>query len=203
MQLIIAEKPSIGAAIAAALGARNRKNGDIEGDGLIVSWCIGHLVGLADAGNYDERFKKWRYDNLPILPEEWKYVLASGRQEQFAVLKSLMDRSDISEVVNACDAGREGEFIFCLVYETAGCTKPISRLWISPMEDSVIRDGFKNLKPGSSYEPLYHSALCRSKADWLIGINATRLFSALYLSGISDEEIEGILIAALSIKGRL
>ena len=180
MQLIIAEKPSVGAAIAAALGVTGRKSGYIEGGGFIVSWCIGHLVGLAEAGSYDERFKKWRYDDLPILPDEWNYALSPGKKEQFAVLKSLMERPDISEVVNACDAGREGELIFRLVYETAGCTKHISRLWISSMEDTSIREGFQNLKPGAEYETLYQSALCRSKADWLIGINATRLFSVLY-----------------------
>jgi DNA topoisomerase-3 len=180
MRLIISEKPSVGAAIAAALGAANRKNGYIEGNGLIVSWCIGHLVGLAEAGSYDERFKKWRYDDLPILPEEWNYTLSPGKEEQFSVLKTLMERADVSEVVNACDAGREGELIFRLVYETAGCTKHISRLWISSMEDTSIREGFQNLKPGAEYETLYQSALCRSKADWLIGINATRLFSVLY-----------------------
>ena len=180
MKLIISEKPSVGAAIAAALGATNRKNGYIEGNGIVVSWCIGHLVGLSDAGSYDERFKKWRYDDLPILPEEWKYTLSSDKQEQFSVLKNLMERSNISEVVNACDAGREGELIFRLVYEMVGCTKQISRLWISSMEDNAIREGFENLKPGTEYENLYQSALCRSKADWLIGINATRLFSVLY-----------------------
>ncbi len=180
MQLIIAEKPSVGAAIATALGAAGRKSGYIEGGGIIVSWCIGHLVGLAEAGSYDERFKKWRYDDLPILPDEWNYALSPGKEEQFAVLKSLMEHPDISEVVNACDAGREGELIFRLVYEAAGCTKPISRLWISSMEDTAIREGFQNLKPGAEYEALYQSALCRSKADWLIGINATRLFSVLY-----------------------
>ena len=174
------KKPSVGAAIAAALGTSGRKNGYIEGNGIIVSWCIGHLVGLAEAGSYDERFKKSRYDDLPILSEEWKYALSPGKEEQFAVLKNLMERTDVSEVVNACDAGREGELIFRLVYETAGCKKNISRLWISSMEDTAIREGFQNLKPGAEYEALYYSALCRSKADWLIGINATRLFSVLY-----------------------
>ena len=173
MKLIISEKPSVGAAIAAALGAVNRKNGYIEGNGLIVSWCIGHLVGLADAGSYDERFKKWRYDDLPILPDEWQYILSPGKEEQFAVLQNLMERSDVTEVVNACDAGREGELVFRLVYEMADCKKPISRLWISSMEDKAIREGFGNLKPGRQYDALYQSALCRSKADWLIGINAT------------------------------
>lgn len=197
MQLIIAEKPSVGAAIAAALGAVNRKSGYIEGNGIIVSWCIGHLVGFADAGSYDERFKKWKYDDLPILPEEWRYSLAPGKEEQFSVLHTLMERADVSEVVNACDAGREGELIFRLVYETAGCTKPISRLWISSMEDAAIREGFQNLKPGSSYETLYQSALCRSKADWLIGINATRLFSVLYHKTLNVGRVQTPTLAML------
>ena len=197
MKLIISEKPSVGAAIAAALGARDRKNGNIEGNGLIVSWCIGHLVGLADAGSYDERFKKWRYDDLPILPDEWQYVLSPGKEEQFTVLKNLMERSGISEIVNACDAGREGELIFRLVYEMAGCTKPISRLWISSMEDTAIREGFGNLKPGIEYEALYQSALCRSKADWLIGINATRLFSVLYHKTLNVGRVQTPTLAML------
>ncbi len=197
MQLIIAEKPSVGAAIAAVLGATNRKNGYIEGSGIIVSWCIGHLVGFADAGSYDERFKKWSYNDLPILPEEWKYALSPGKEEQFAVLKSLMERSDISKVVNACDAGREGELIFRLVYEMAGCTKPISRLWISSMEDKAIREGFDKLKPGAEYERPYQSALCRSKADWLIGINATRLFSVLYHRTLNVGRVQTPTLAML------
>lgn len=197
MQLIIAEKPSVGAAIAAALGATGRKKGYIEGNGIIVSWCIGHLVGLAEAGSYDERFKKWRYDDLPILPEEWRYSLSPGKEEQFAVLKNLMERSDVTEVVNACDAGREGELIFRLVHETAGCTKPISRLWISSMEDTAIREGFQNLKPGTEYDALYHSALCRSKADWLIGINATRLFSVLYHKTLNVGRVQTPTLAML------
>ena len=147
MRLIISEKPSVGAAIAATLGASGRKNRYIEGNGIIVSWCIGHLVGLAEAGSYNEQYKKWRYDDLPILPEEWQYTLSPGKTEQFAVLQNLMKRTDVTEIVNACDAGREGELIFRLVYEMAGCTKPISRLWISSMEDTAIRDGFQNLEP--------------------------------------------------------
>lgn len=197
MQLIIAEKPSVGAAIAAALGARDRKNGYIEGNSLIVSWCIGHLVGLADAGSYDERFKKWRYDDLPILPDEWQYVLSPSKEEQFTVLKNLMERSGISEIVNACDAGREGELIFRLVYEMAGCAKPISRLWISSMEDTAIREGFENMKPGIEYEALYQSALCRSKADWFIGINATRLFSVLYHKTLNVGRVQTPTLAML------
>lgn len=197
MKLIISEKPSVGAAIAAALGAVNRKNGYIEGNGLIVSWCIGHLVGLADAGSYDERFKKWRYDDLPILPDEWQYILSPGKEEQFAVLQNLMERSDVTEVVNACDAGREGELVFRLVYEMADCKKPISRLWISSMEDKAIREGFGNLKPGRQYDALYQSALCRSKADWLIGINATRLFSVLYHKTLNVGRVQTPTLAML------
>lgn len=197
MKLIISEKPSVGAAIAAALGAVNRKNGYIEGNGLIVSWCIGHLVGLADAGSYDERFKKWRYDDLPILPGKWQYILSPGKEEQFAVLQNLMERSDVTEVVNACDAGREGELIFRLVYEMADCKKPISRLWISSMEDKAIREGFGNLKPGRQYDALYQSALCRSKADWLIGINATRLFSVLYHKTLNVGRVQTPTLAML------
>lgn len=197
MQLVIAEKPSVGAAIAAALGAKERKTGFIQGNGFLVSWCIGHLVGLADAGSYDERFKKWQYDDLPILPDEWRYVLSPGKEEQFSVLKTLMERSDVTEVVNACDAGREGELIFRLVYEMADCTKPISRLWISSMEDTAILEGFQNLKPGTEYDTLYQSALCRSKADWLIGINATRLFSVLYHKTLNIGRVQTPTLAML------
>jgi len=197
MKLIISEKPSVGAAIAAALGASERKSGYIEGNNFLVSWCIGHLVSFADAGSYDERFKKWRYDDLPIVPEKWQYVLSPGKEEQFAVLKNLMDRSDVLEVVNSCDAGREGELIFRLVYEMAECRKPISRLWISSMEDTAIREGFENLKPGREYDALYQSALSRSKADWLIGINATRLFSVLYHKTLNVGRVQTPTLAML------
>ena len=179
-KLIICEKPAVAKTVAAALGAREQKNGYIQGDGILVSWCVGHLVSMADAGSYDERFKKWRYEDLPILPEEWKYAPTPGKEKQFAVLKELMHRADVMEVVNGCDAGREGELIFRFVYEQAGCQKPFKRLWISSMEDSAIRDGFAHLQDGQKYDPLYQSALCRARADWLVGINATRLFSVLY-----------------------
>lgn len=178
--LIICEKPSVAKTVAAALGVREQKDGYIAGDDILVSWCVGHLVSMADAGSYDERFKKWRYEDLPILPEAWKYALTPGKEKQFAVLKELMHRSEISEVVNGCDAGREGELIFRFVYEQAGCQKPFKRLWISSMEDSAIRAGFAHLQDGQKYDPLYQSALCRARADWLVGINATRLFSVLY-----------------------
>lgn len=180
MKLIIAEKPSVAAAYAAALDVKDRKDGYIEGKGYLISWCIGHLVGLAEAAAYGEQYRKWSYDTLPILPEKWQYTVAQDKGKQFKILKELMHRADVSEVVNACDAGREGELIFRFVYEVAGCNKPMKRLWLSSMEDSAIREGFSNLKDGADYEALYASALCRAKADWIIGINATRLFSCLY-----------------------
>ena len=178
--LIIAEKPSVAATIAAALGAKEKKDGYIAGNGCLVSWCVGHLVQLAEAAAYGEQYKKWSYDSLPILPQEWQYTVAADKGKQFKILKDLMHRADVSEVVNACDAGREGELIFRFVYEVAGCKKPMRRLWISSMEESAIKAGFASLKDGKAYDPLYSSALCRAKADWIVGINMTRLFSCLY-----------------------
>ena len=180
MRLIICEKPSVAKTVAAALGAAEQKNGYIQGDDLLVSWCVGHLVSMADAGSYDERFKKWQYEDLPILPEEWKYTLTPGKEKQFSVLQELMHRIDVTELVNGCDAGREGELIFRFVVEQAGCDKPVKRLWISSMEDSAIREGYAAMQDGKEYDALYQSALCRARADWLVGINATRLFSVLY-----------------------
>ena len=178
--LVIAEKPSVAQTIAAVLGAKEKKDGFITGNDYIVSWCVGHLVQLSEAAAYGEQYRKWSYDSLPILPQEWQYTVAADKGKQFKVLKELMHRGDVSEVVNACDAGREGELIFRFVYDVAGCKKPMRRLWISSMEDDAIRQGFADLKDGKEYAPLYASALCRAKADWLIGINATRLFSVLY-----------------------
>ena len=168
------------ATIAAALGAKEKKDGYIAGNGCLVSWCVGHLVQLAEAAAYGEQYKKWSYDSLPILPQKWQYAVASDKGKQFKILKDLMHRADVSEVVNACDAGREGELIFRFVYDVAGCKKPMRRLWISSMEESAIKAGFASLKDGKEYDPLYSSALCRAKADWIIGINMTRLFSCLY-----------------------
>ena len=162
------------------IGATDRREGYLQGNGYLVSWCIGHLVSFADAGMYDERFKKWRYEDLPIIPESWRLTVPPDKRERFDTLRTLLRSEEVSEVINACDAGREGELIFRTVYHLAGCTKPMKRLWISSMEDSAIREGFANLKPGRDYDPLHQSALCRAKADWLIGINATRLFSVLY-----------------------
>ena len=180
MKLVIAEKPSVARSIAAVIGATDRQNGYLQGNGYLVSWCIGHLVSFADAGMYDERFRKWRYEDLPIIPGSWRLTVPPDKRERFDTLRTLLRSEEVSEVINACDAGREGELIFRTVYHLAGCTKPMKRLWISSMEDSAIREGFAHLKPGRDYAPLHQSALCRAKADWLIGINATRLFSVLY-----------------------
>ena len=180
MQLVIAEKPSVAGSIAAALGVKKKKDGYIEGGDYLISWCVGHLVELADAAAYGEQYKKWSYESLPILPEEWQYTVAADKGKQFKTLKELMHRTDVSEIVNACDAGREEELIFRFVYGVAQCNKPMRRLWISSMEDKAIKAGFADLKDGRDYDALYASALCRAKADWIIGINATRLFSCLY-----------------------
>ena len=179
-RLVIAEKPSVAQTIAAALGIKGKQDGYIEGGGYLISWCVGHLVQLAEAAAYGEQYKKWSFDSLPILPEEWQYAVDPDKGKQFKTIKELMHRADVSEVVNACDAGREGELIFRFVYEVAGCKKPMRRLWISSMEDGAIKAGFASLKDGRDYGALFASALCRAKADWLIGINATRLFSCLY-----------------------
>ena len=180
MILVIAEKPSVGAAIGKVLGASSRKDGYLEGNNYIVSWCVGHLVGLADASSYDERFAKWRYSDLPIVPDEWLFEVPKDKQKQFKVLRDLMLDKRVSELVCATDAGREGELIFRLVYKKAGCTKPFKRLWISSLEDSAIREGFAHLRDSGDYDRLYEAALARSKADWIVGINGTRLFSTLY-----------------------
>ena len=197
MKLVICEKPSVAKSIASTLGVTSRAGGCFEGNGFIVSWCVGHLVSPMDAAGYDPGYKKWRYDDLPILPEPFRYVLVKGKEDAFQNLKRLMERPDVTELVNACDAGREGELIFRLVYEMAGCTKPFSRLWISSMEDTAIREGFADLRPGAEYDPLYQSALCRQKADWLIGINATRLFSVLYHRTLNVGRVQTPTLAML------
>ena len=198
MKLIIAEKPSVAKSIASALGAKSGADGCFQGNGLIVSWCVGHLVSPMDAAGYDERFKKWRYDDLPILPEPFRYVLTPGKEDAFVNLRTLMNRPDVDTVVNACDAGREGELIFRLVYEMAGCNKPVKRLWISSMEDMAILEGFSDLRPGAEYDGLYQSALCRQKADWLVGINATRLFSVLYHRTLNVGRVQTPTLAMLA-----
>ena len=180
MQLVIAEKPSVAKSIADVLGALDRQDGYFEGGGYLVSWCVGHLIELAEPESYGDQWKKWTYESLPVNPEHWQYEIKEDTKEQYDVLYGLLHDSRVDEVVCATDAGREGELIFRLVYEQAGCSKPMKRLWISSMEESAIREGFENLKPGSDYDHLYHSALCRQEADWLVGINGTRLFTVLY-----------------------
>ena len=197
MELVIAEKPSVAMALASVLGARTRKDGYVEGNGYIVSWCVGHLVGLCDASEYDEKYKKWRYDDLPIVPECWKHKVLEGTKKQFGILKKLMRDSKVDEVICATDAGREGELIFRLVYEQAGCKKPMKRLWISSMEEQAIKDGFASLKDGSCYDSLYQSALCRAKADWLVGINASRLFSVLYNQNLKVGRVQTPTLAMI------
>ena len=177
---MVAEKPSVAQTIGKVLGATSRKDGYLEGEGYLVSWCVGHLVGLADASVYDQRYAKWRYDDLPIIPEEWLYEVPKDKMQQFKVLSALMKDKRVTELVCATDAGREGELIFRLVYQKAGCRKPFKRLWISSLEDSAIRDGFRHLRDSSEFDRLYEAALSRSKADWIVGINGTRLFSTLY-----------------------
>ena len=181
LKLVISEKPSVAMNLAKVLGANTRKDGYLEGVGWLVSWCVGHLAGLAAPEIYNKNYVKWRREDLPILPGgRWRMTVAESTRGQFEILKKLLRRSDVEYVVNACDAGREGELIFRSVYHLAGCSKPIRRLWISSMEETAIREGFANLKPGEDFAGLYRAALCRAKADWLVGINATRLFSLLY-----------------------
>ena len=180
VQLVIAEKPSVARSIAAVIGATEKQNGYWQGGGYLVSWCIGHLVSFAEAGQYDEKYCKWKYEDLPILPQPWQFIVPDEKKQQFEIVRSLLNRPDVDSVTAATDAGREGELIFRFVYQMAGCTKPVKRLWISSMEDAAIREGFANLRPDLDYDALYQSALCRAKADWLVGINATRLFSVLY-----------------------
>ena len=179
MQLIIAEKPSVAQSIAAALGVKEKKQGYMQGSGYLVSWCVGHLVELAQPEAYGD-YTLWEYEDLPILPIDWRFTVLPSTEKQFTVLKQLMTRTDVTEIVCATDAGREGELIFRLVYQLVGCTKPVLRLWISSMEETAIREGFNKIRPAAEYDTLYHAALCRAKADWLVGINATRLFSCLY-----------------------
>ena len=174
------EKPSVAISYAKILGVHGRQDGYLEGNGYLVSWCVGHLVELAPPSAYGDQYVKWNIADLPILPEKWQYLVSASTKKQFGILKKLMHRADVNTVVNSCDAGREGELIFRLVYEQAGCKKPVSRLWLSSMEDSAVRAGFANLKPSTEYDALYQAALCRERADWMVGINCSRLFSCLY-----------------------
>lgn len=197
MKLVITEKPSVAQTVAKVIGAYKREDGYIEGSGYIVSWCVGHLVELAQPQEYDEKYEKWRFEDLPILPEQWKTVVSAATKKQYGVLKKLMHREDVEVVINACDAGREGEAIFRMVYEKAGCKKPMLRLWISSMEDTAIKAGFDNLRPGSEYDRLYSAASCRNKADWLVGINGTRLFTSQYGKKITVGRVQTPTLAML------
>ena len=180
MKLVLAEKPSVAMSLSKVIGANQRGDGYMEGNGYLVSWCVGHLVELSQPEAYDEKYAKWRYDDLPILPDHWRYQVSASTKKQFGILKKLMQRKDVESLICATDAGREGELIFRLVYHQCGCKKPVERLWISSMEDSAIREGFQKLRPGTEYDALYEAALCRERADWMVGINASRLFSCLY-----------------------
>ena len=180
MKLVLAEKPSVAMSLSKVIGADQRGDGYMEGNGYLVSWCVGHLVELSQPEAYDEKYAKWKYDDLPILPEHWQYQVSASMKKQFGILKKLMQRKDVESLICATDAGREGELIFRLVYHQCGCKKPVERLWISSMEDSAIREGFQKLRPGTEYDALYEAALCRERADWMVGINASRLFSCLY-----------------------
>ena len=180
MKLVIAEKPSVAQSLAKVIGANQKKDGYLEGNGYIVSWCVGHLIELANPEHYDEKYKKWRKEELPIFPAPFSYQVTASTKKQYQVLKDLMKRSDVDSLVEATDAGREGELIFRFVYKLAVCKKPFERLWISSMEDKAIKEGFENLSPSAEYDDLYEAALCRERADWLVGINATRFFSTVY-----------------------
>jgi DNA topoisomerase-3 len=203
LSLVVAEKPSVAKSIADVLGAKSRRDGSYEGNGYVVSWCVGHLLGLAEPHTYDEKYAKWRYEDLPIAPAEWKYTPASGTKKQLKILVDLMKRSDVGTIINACDSGREGELIFRLVYNHAKCKKPIKRLWISSMEESAISDGFRNLKDGADYDSLYHSAMCRQQADWLVGLNYSRLFSVLYNARLRVGRVQTPTLAMIVTREQL
>jgi len=197
MNLVICEKPSVAMSIAKVIGATGRQNGYYEGGGYIVSWCVGHLIQMASPSAYDEKYGKWRLEDLPIIPSKYKYEVVKATRGQFNTLKKLMNSKEIETVINACDAGREGELIFRLVYEQSGCKKNIKRLWISSMEDVAIKEGFRQLKEGKEYENLYQSALARSKADWLVGMNMSRLYSLIYNQNYSVGRVQTPTLAMI------
>lgn len=190
MKLVIAEKPSVAMSIAKVIGANQRKDGYIEGGGYKVSWCVGHLIQMANPDVYDEKYAKWNIEDLPIIPEEYIYEVAKATKKQFSILKKLMNEKEVDTVINACDAGREGESIFRLVYNKAGCKKKMKRLWISSMEDSAIKEGFKNLKDAEEYDNLFESSQARAIADWLVGMNISRLYSCLYKQNYSVGRVQ-------------
>lgn len=195
--LVIAEKPSVAISIAKIIGATKKKDGYYEGNGYRVSWCVGHLVQIANPDSYDEKYAKWNMVDLPIIPKEYKYEVSKTTKKQFSILKKLMNDKEIDKVINACDAGREGEAIFRLVYNQANCKKKIKRLWISSMEDSAIKDGFDNLQDGSLYDNLFESAQARAIADWLVGMNLSRLYSCLYKQNYSVGRVQTPTLAMI------
>lgn len=197
MQLIIAEKPSVAQSIAKVLGASNREDGYISGDKYLISWCVGHLVGLSSPEMYDEKYKSWNFETLPIIPEKWLFSINASTKAQFFKLKELISRSDVDELICATDAGREGECIFRFVYNKLGCKKPFKRLWVSSLEESAIKEGFQNLKPGNNYDNLFSAGLARAKADWLVGMNATRLFSVRYNSKLNIGRVQTPTLAMI------
>lgn len=197
MKLVIAEKPSVAISIAKVIGATKKKDGYYEGNGYKVSWCVGHLIQMANPDSYDEKYAKWNMADLPIIPREYKYEIAKSTKKQFTILKKLMNDKDIDIVINACDAGREGEAIFRLVYNQANCKKKMKRLWISSMEDSAIKDGFDNLKDGSCYDNLFESSQARAIADWLVGMNLSRLYSCLYKQNYSVGRVQTPTLAMI------
>ena len=197
MNLVICEKPSVAMSIAKVMGATGRQDGYYEGGGYIVSWCVGHLIQMASPSAYDEKYGKWKLEDLPIIPGKYKYEILKATRGQFNILKKLMNSKEIETVINACDAGREGELIFRLVYEQASCKKSIKRLWVSSMEDVAIKEGFKQLKEGKEYEALYQSALARSKADWLVGMNMSRLYSLIYNQNYSVGRVQTPTLAMI------
>ena len=197
MKLVIAEKPSVAMSIAKAIGAKNKKDGYYEGNDYRVSWCVGHLVQMANPDSYDEKYKKWRIEDLPIIPKEYKYEIVNTTKKQFNILKKLMNSKEVDTIINACDAGREGEAIFRLVYMKANCKKKIERLWISSMEDSAIKEGFNNLKDGKYYDNLFDSAKVRAIADWLVGMNMSRLYSCLYDENYSIGRVQTPTLAMI------
>ena len=197
MKLVIAEKPSGAISIAKVIGATKKKDGYYEGNGYKVSWCVGHLIQMANPESYDEKYAKWNMADLPIIPREYKYEIAKSTKKQFTILKKLMNDKDVDTIINACDAGREGESIFRLVYHQANCKKKMKRLWISSMEDSAIKEGFDNLKDGSSYDNLFESAQARAIADWIVGMNLSRLYSCLYKQNYSVGRVQTPTLAMI------
>ena len=197
MKLVIAEKPSVALSIAKVLGANDKKDGYVEGNGYKVSWCVGHLIQMANPDAYDSRYAKWNMEDLPIFPKEYKYEVTKATKKQFSILKKLMNESSVDTIINACDAGREGEAIFRLVYTEASCKKKVERLWISSMEDSAIKEGFSHLRDGSEYNSLFASAQARAIADWLVGMNISRLYSCLYQQNYSVGRVQTPTLALI------